>query len=141
MTRRELLALAAWRAGDIAGARRWFDIIVTDVLTPADIRDRVEMLIELAQAFACTGDCQQGVDVLDEALAASARREERWCMAELLRMKAEMLLGNVHVDYCNKCHGIFLDRGELETAVEAVRAKSRQTSPHEVVIAISTAGD
>jgi hypothetical protein len=54
---------------------------------------RVEMLIELAQALACTGDCQQGIDVLDEALAASARREERWCMAELLRMKAEMLLG------------------------------------------------
>src|SRR4029078_4596165 len=24
---------------------------------------------------------------------------------------AEMLLGNVHVDYCGKCHGIFLDRG------------------------------
>jgi len=54
---------------------------------------------------------------------------------------AEMLLGNVHVDYCNKCHGIFLDRGELEAAVEAVRAKSRQTAAHEVVIAISTAGD
>jgi predicted ATPase/DNA-binding winged helix-turn-helix (wHTH) protein len=54
---------------------------------------RVEMLIELARAFACTGDFQQGIDVLDEALAASARREERWCMAELLRMKAEMLLG------------------------------------------------
>src|ERR1700726_4477394 len=54
---------------------------------------RLEMLIELAQAFACTGDFQQGIDVLDEALAASARREERWCMAELLRMKAEMLLG------------------------------------------------
>jgi tetratricopeptide (TPR) repeat protein len=55
--------------------------------------NRVEMLIELAQAFACTGDFQQGIDVLDEALADSARREERWCMAELLRMKAEMLLG------------------------------------------------
>jgi hypothetical protein len=54
---------------------------------------RVEMLIELARAFACTCDFQQGIDVLDEALAASARREERWCMAELLRMKAEMLLG------------------------------------------------
>jgi tetratricopeptide (TPR) repeat protein len=54
---------------------------------------RVELLIELGQAFACTGDFQQGIDVLDEALAASARREERWCMAELLRMKAEMLLG------------------------------------------------
>jgi predicted ATPase/DNA-binding winged helix-turn-helix (wHTH) protein len=55
--------------------------------------NRVEMLIELAHAFACTGDFQEGVDVLDEALADSARREERWCMAELLRMKAEMLLG------------------------------------------------
>jgi predicted ATPase/DNA-binding winged helix-turn-helix (wHTH) protein len=54
---------------------------------------RVEMLIELARAFAGTGDFQQGIDALDEALADSARREERWCMAELLRMKAEMLLG------------------------------------------------
>jgi predicted ATPase/DNA-binding winged helix-turn-helix (wHTH) protein len=54
---------------------------------------RVEMLIELAHAFACTRDFQQGIDALDEALAESARREERWCMAELLRMKAEMLLG------------------------------------------------
>jgi Zn-finger nucleic acid-binding protein len=52
-----------------------------------------------------------------------------------------MLLGNVHVDYCSKCHGIFLDRGELQAAIEAVRAKSRQTSAHEVVIAISTASD
>jgi predicted ATPase len=54
---------------------------------------RVEMLIELAHAFAYTRDFRQGVDALDEALAESTRREERWCMAELLRMKAEMLLG------------------------------------------------
>jgi predicted ATPase/DNA-binding winged helix-turn-helix (wHTH) protein len=54
---------------------------------------RVEMLIELAHAFACTRDFRQGIDALDEALAESTRREERWCMAELLRMKAEMLLG------------------------------------------------
>jgi Zn-finger nucleic acid-binding protein len=54
---------------------------------------------------------------------------------------AEMLLGAVHVDYCNKCHGIFLDRGELQAAVEAVRAKARDTAAHDVVIAISTAGD
>ena len=33
---------------------------------------------------------------------------------------AEVLLGNVHVDYCNKCHGIFLDRGELQAAIESV---------------------
>jgi Zn-finger nucleic acid-binding protein len=54
---------------------------------------------------------------------------------------AEVMLGKVHVDYCNKCHGIFLDKGELEDAVEAVQERDRATSPHAVVIAISTAGD
>jgi len=54
---------------------------------------------------------------------------------------AEVLLGAVHVDYCNKCHGIFLDRGELQSAVEAVRAKASDAAAHDIVIAISMAGD
>jgi Zn-finger nucleic acid-binding protein len=53
---------------------------------------------------------------------------------------SEVLLGAVHVDYCGKCHGLFLDRGELEQAIEAVHARDRNTAPQEVVIAISTAG-
>ncbi|MDB4965055.1 MAG: uncharacterized protein JWN44_744 [Myxococcales bacterium] len=32
----------------------------------------------------------------------------------------EVVLGPVHVEYCGKCHGIFLDRGELDQAVKAV---------------------
>jgi len=52
-----------------------------------------------------------------------------------------VVLGTVHVDYCGKCHGLFLDRGELEAAVQAVQARERTTSGQEVVIAISTAGD
>jgi Zn-finger nucleic acid-binding protein len=32
----------------------------------------------------------------------------------------EVVLGPVHVEYCNKCHGIFLDKGELDQAVKAV---------------------
>ena len=54
---------------------------------------------------------------------------------------AEVLLGTVHVDYCNKCHGIFLDRGELPPPSRPSARESRETSPHEIVIAISTAGD
>jgi predicted ATPase/DNA-binding winged helix-turn-helix (wHTH) protein len=54
---------------------------------------RLEMLIELAHAFSCNGDFQRGITILDEALADCAHRDERWCIAELLRMKAEMLLG------------------------------------------------
>ena len=53
---------------------------------------------------------------------------------------AEVMLGNVHVDYCDKCQGIFLDRGELEAAVDAVRARDRNTKPEEIMIAISTLG-
>jgi Zn-finger nucleic acid-binding protein len=33
----------------------------------------------------------------------------------------EVVVGPVHVDYCTKCHGVFLDRGELDQAVQAVR--------------------
>ena len=44
---RELLALAAWRAGDVPNARRWYDLIATDQLTPPATRNRVEMLMAL----------------------------------------------------------------------------------------------
>jgi hypothetical protein len=47
-TARELLALAAWRGGDTAAVRRWFELIVTDLQTPPATRSRVEMLIALS---------------------------------------------------------------------------------------------
>jgi hypothetical protein len=47
-TARELLALAAWRTGDQAAAKRWFDMITADPETPAGTRARVDVLIALA---------------------------------------------------------------------------------------------
>jgi hypothetical protein len=43
-TARELLALAAWRAGDTTAAKRWIETIDTDPGTPPDERNRMEML-------------------------------------------------------------------------------------------------
>jgi hypothetical protein len=43
-TARELLALAAWRAGDKAAAKRLIDMVTADPETPADERSRVQML-------------------------------------------------------------------------------------------------
>jgi len=43
-TARELLALAAWRAGDMAAAKRWIEMISTDPGSPPDERNRMEML-------------------------------------------------------------------------------------------------
>jgi hypothetical protein len=45
---RELLALSAWRSGDKAAAKRWFDMIVTDADTPSGTRSRIDMLIALS---------------------------------------------------------------------------------------------
>lgn len=36
----------------------------------------------------------------------------------------EVVLGPVHVDYCTKCHGVFLDKGELDQAVDAVKGST-----------------
>ena len=47
-TARELLALAAWRAGDKAAAKRWFDLIATDSETPAGTRQRMDVLMTLS---------------------------------------------------------------------------------------------
>jgi len=49
-TARELLALSAWKAGDIAAARQWTDMIMSDPQTPAGTRSRAEVLGELIAA-------------------------------------------------------------------------------------------
>jgi len=46
-TARELLMLAAWRAGDATAAKRWSELIITDAQTPPGTRSRVEMLMAL----------------------------------------------------------------------------------------------
>jgi hypothetical protein len=44
---RELLAFAAWRAGDSAAARQWIEAVVSDPTTPGTIRTRVDVLSAL----------------------------------------------------------------------------------------------
>jgi hypothetical protein len=47
---RELLALSAWKQGDLSAARQWTDMIVTDPQTPAGARSRAQLLSELIAA-------------------------------------------------------------------------------------------
>ena len=49
-TAREILALSAWKAGDITAARKWTDMIMADPQTPAGTRSRAEVLSELIAA-------------------------------------------------------------------------------------------
>ncbi|HUC50256.1 MAG TPA: tetratricopeptide repeat protein [Xanthobacteraceae bacterium] len=52
---RELLALSAWKSGDLAAAKQWTDLIVTDPQTPSGMRSRVEVLSQLISAATAKG--------------------------------------------------------------------------------------
>ncbi len=47
---REILALSAWKAGDMTAARQWTDMIMTDPQTPPGTRSRAQVLSELIAA-------------------------------------------------------------------------------------------
>jgi predicted ATPase len=47
---------------------------------------------ELAAVLGRAGQIAQGLEAIDKALARSERNEVRWCVAELLRVKGELLL-------------------------------------------------
>ncbi len=49
-TAREILALSAWKAGDMTATRQWADMILADPTTPASTRSRAEVLTELIAA-------------------------------------------------------------------------------------------
>jgi Zn-finger nucleic acid-binding protein len=53
----------------------------------------------------------------------------------------EVVLGKIHVDYCTKCKGLFLDKGELEGAIEAVRPKAQAAASKVVAIMAQTAAE
>ncbi|MEZ5890615.1 MAG: tetratricopeptide repeat protein [Xanthobacteraceae bacterium] len=44
---RELLALSAWRSGDMAAARRWAEAALADPDAPAGLRARIDVLMAL----------------------------------------------------------------------------------------------
>jgi predicted ATPase len=50
------------------------------------------LLGTLAQGLGEVGQVAEGLATIDEALARSERDEELWCIAELLRLKAELLV-------------------------------------------------
>jgi predicted ATPase len=49
-------------------------------------------LAEIADALGRDGRAVEGLSIIDETLARSERDEERWCVAELLRIKGELIL-------------------------------------------------
>ena len=47
---RDVLGLAAYKAGDFAKARQWFQAIVDDPQSPRNVANRAQMLLDLITA-------------------------------------------------------------------------------------------
>jgi predicted ATPase len=90
------------------------------------------------------------VAAIDEALATAERYEERWCMAELLRVKGELVLLEGAPNAAEVAEGLFLgglgwarDQGalswELRAAVSLARLRhdqARTKDAHELLAPI-----
>jgi predicted ATPase len=90
-----------------------------------------------AEALAAAGQVAPGLAVIDEALARAESTEERWCLAELLRIKGELLAqnaGEVSTTAAENCFGAALEVAgeqgalswELRAALSLARMRTAQ---------------
>jgi hypothetical protein len=86
----------------------------------------------LAGALAGVGQVTQGIVAIDDALARAERDQERWCVAELLRVKGELILseGAPHAAaVAEDCFGQALDwarrQGALSWELRAATSLAR----------------
>jgi predicted ATPase/DNA-binding winged helix-turn-helix (wHTH) protein len=80
------------RRGDIAAGLELLRPALAGLPETAFHLHYAQFLAELAQALGHTGEIAKGLLTIDEALAQSGRNEEGWYVAELMRVKGELLL-------------------------------------------------
>lgn len=66
-------------------------------------------LCEFADALRRVGRAAEGLAAIDEALARREQNEERWYLAELLRIKGELVLRQGGTDAPREAERFFLD--------------------------------
>jgi predicted ATPase len=104
-----------------------------------DARLLPRFLLPLGELAAClgeAGEAARGLATVDEALARSQAREEGWYLAELLRIRGELLLkfDPASAPAAEKCHAQALEVArqqgalfwELRTAMSMARLKENQ---------------
>jgi hypothetical protein len=80
------------RRGNHQAGVALLQIAVNDLRTAGYSLYRTAALAELADGLGRIGQVCNGLTAIDEALTQCIRNDECWCMAELLRVKAELLL-------------------------------------------------
>jgi predicted ATPase len=80
------------KRGEIGGGLPLLRDALDELSATGFVPHHTALLGTLAQGVAGSGEIGQGLATIDNALARSARDEEYWCIAELLRIKSELVL-------------------------------------------------
>ena len=80
------------RRGDLEGGLRLLRGELTDHPETRLLPRYMMMLGELASALAASGEFEEANAAIDEAMARALRNDERWYLAELMRIKGNVLL-------------------------------------------------
>jgi predicted ATPase len=80
------------KQGDVVGGVRLLRSALNELRETESVLYYTAFLSVLAEALAGVGNVIQGLTAIDEALARSESNKEQWCLAELLRIKGELLL-------------------------------------------------
>jgi predicted ATPase len=80
------------RQGDVIEGLRLIRAALAELRQTEFVLGFTEFAGALVEGFVGTGQVSQAAAAIDEALEHSERNEERWCLAELLRIKGELLL-------------------------------------------------
>jgi predicted ATPase/DNA-binding winged helix-turn-helix (wHTH) protein len=78
--------------GDVGRGVRLLHTSLDELSESGFVPHHTPLLGTLAEGLSGVGQVSQGLTVIDEALARSERDEELWCIAELSRIKGEIVL-------------------------------------------------
>jgi predicted ATPase/DNA-binding winged helix-turn-helix (wHTH) protein len=107
------------------------------------------VIAEQADGLRRVGRIPQGLELIDQALSLSAQDEERWCVCELLRIKAELLMaqgGARALEAAEHCLVESLDWArkqgalswELRTTLSLYRLQASRGRPADAISGLKT---
>src|SRR5262249_18131664 len=84
--------LVGIRRGDTAAGLHALRSVLAEAQPIRSLPRYLGLLGALASAMGDAGEIAQALETIDEAIERAERRHERWCLAELLRAKGELVL-------------------------------------------------
>ena len=85
------------KSGRVDTGLRLVRIALDELRKTGSVLRYAALLGVLAEGSAEDGKVAEGLAVIDDALDLSESREERWCIAELLRIKGELTRSGTHL--------------------------------------------